>query len=360
LLVRAADRLLAHDPNPRINDTTGMTEHEAAGYAAINMIGPAEAVMTAMQEIGRHLAGIPGRKTVVWVTMGFQLFNPELGIDFRPEVEKAAHALNDAGVSLYAVDAHGLFGALGGPTGIPRAEDKGPPMTPRGVMLSMQRGSVDTRGLATEQMLSGLTGGRTFFDNSNAIEESIQTSAEDGDLTYTLGFYPDEGTQDGQWHNLKVAVTRHGVELRYRKNYFAHRDGDAADYAPTLDQVLREPLDSAQLALQAEVHPDPARRDVLNLKVTIDLHDVAFIHANTQRTGAVDLSFYVVGTTRVFKQPLKIEIPDEGFDAAIAKGLDAVAPIDITGGADALRIVAQDKSTGAAGSLTIPLPAGGR
>ena len=45
---------------------------------------------------------------------------------------------------------------------------------------------------------------------------------EDGELTYTLGFYPLQEAQD-DWHNLKVEVDKPGVNLRYRENYFAAR-----------------------------------------------------------------------------------------------------------------------------------------
>lgn len=355
LLKRAATSLKGRNPDPRINDTTGMSKHEAEGYDAMNIMGPAMTVRNALREIARHLSNVPGRKNVVWVTTAFPLYIVELGLDFRPEMEQAAHALNNANVALYAVDARALMGALQGLTSITPAEAPGPPANPHIINMLMHRGEpADPRGLNTEQMLSGLTGGLTFFNKSNAIEESIETAVEDGDFTYTLGFYPDPAAQDGKWHDLKVHVARGGIELRYRRNYFA---GSEDENAPTLDQILKEPLDSTQLALRAEAHLDPARPQILNLKVNIDLHDVAFSHANSTRTGAIDLSFYIEGAHRVFKKPLRIEIPDARFDAALEKGLDAVAPVNITGGGDALRIIAQDKTTGAAGSVTVPLPA---
>ncbi len=354
LLRRAAHGLMARDPSRRINDTTGMSAHEAEAYAAMNIFGPVQAVEAALKQIGRHLSGVPGRKNLVWVTTAFPLFLPDLGLDFRPDMEKAAHALNDAGIALYSVDARGLMVGL---DGFSRADRPGPPASPHAIAIMMGRGSsVDTRGLDTEQMLSSLTGGLTFFNKSNAIEESIETAVEDGDVTYALGFYPDLSAQGEKWHNLKVGVARHGVELRYRTGYFAQREGDTANDPPALDQLLKEPLDSAQLELRAEAHPDPTRPGVLDLKVNIDLHGVSFSHGNSRRSGAVDLSFYVEGTHRLFRKPLKIEIPDDQFDAVIAKGLDAVAPIDITDGVEALRVVVQDKTTGAAGSLTVPLP----
>lgn len=359
LLKRATAKLIARDPDPRVKDTAGMTEHEAQDYAAMNITGPALAVQDSLKEIARHLAKVPGRKNVVWVTTAFPVYSLALGVDWRPEMERAAQALNNANVALYAVDARGLMGVIAGGLApiMPADAPTRLPASPRTINLMMQRPEVtDPSGLRTEQMLSGLTGGLTFFNKSNAIEESIGTAVADGDVTYTLGFYPDQNTQDSKSHAIKVRVGRGGIQLRYRTTYFARREGDPGDAAPTLEQILREPLDSAQIELRAEAHPDPARPRILHLKVNIDLHDIAFTHENSRQTGTIDLSFYLEGTHRYFTKPLHIEIPDARFDDVLSKGLDAIAPVDITGGVGALRIVAQDKSTGAAGSLAIPLP----
>lgn len=359
LLKRAADSLKARSTDPRFVDgaTEGMSEHEALSYTAGNLMQVAGSMRDISRLIARHLAKVPGRKTVVWVTTAFPLYILEAAVDNRPQIGQAAQALNNANIALYVVDARASMGALQGLTPIAPAEAPGPPASPRIINMLMQRGEpIKPWGLDTEQMLSRLTGGQTFFNKSNAIEESIEAAVEDGDFTYTLGFYPNQSTQDSKWHDLKVHVARHGIELRYRTSYFARREGDEERDAPTLEQILKEPLDSAQIELSAEARADPARPEILHLKVNIDLHDIAFSHANSERTGAVDLSFYVEGTARVFKQPLKIEIPDDRFAAVLEKGLDAIAPVDIAGGKGALRIVAQDKSTGAAGSVTVPLP----
>jgi len=357
LLKAAANRLQSRDPRQRINDTSGMSAHEAMAYAAMNIAGPAQAVEFAMQEVARHLAGVPGRKTLVWVTTAFPLFDLSVGVDFRPEMEKAAHALNDARVTLYSVDARGLIGALDGLTAITRAEQKGPPPTARGVVMSMQRGEpVNPRGLNTEQMLSDLTGGLTFFNKSNAIEESIATAVADADLTYTLGFYPDQNEQDSRWHDLKVGVARHGVNLRYRRSYFAQRETDAISDRPALDRLLKEPLDASQIQLLVRTAPNPDRAASLEVRVNVDLHDVQFRREDAQRKGEIDLAFYVEGVEKVMNKTIQLEIPDGQFASFLEKGLDAETSIDEAAGARALRVVVQDKATGAAGSVTVPLP----
>ena len=362
LLSRAANSLKARDPHRRDSDTAGMTRHESEGYAAIGITDPAMAVKGALDQIARHLANVPGRKNVVWITTAFPLYVLELGIDFRPEMEKAARALNDASAALYAVDARGLMGALDGLTAISNAETPGPPPSPRLIAMLMQRGEpANPRGLDTEQMLSGLTGGLTFFNQSNALEESIQTAVDDGDLTYTLGFYPEDSEQDGRshdeiWHDINVAVRLPGVRLRYRRNYAAHREGGAADGRPTLEQLLSEPLDATQLELRVSVAHNKAQAEVLQVNVNVDLHNVEFKHESMRRLCAVELAFHVEGTSKMTSKTLQIEIPDDQFATFLEKGLNMVASIDTTGGVEAFRVLVQDRVTGAAGSVRVPLP----
>ena len=359
LLSRAVNSLKARDPHRRDSDTKGMTQHEAEGYAAIGIMGPALAVKGALEQISRHLANVPGRKNVVWITTAFPLYVLELAIDCRPEMEKAARALNDANAALSVVDARGLMGALDGLTAISNAETPGPPRSasPRLVNMLMQRGEpANPRGLDTEQMLSGLTGGLTFFNKSNALEESIQTAVNDGDPTYTLGFYPEESEQDRTWHDLKIAVRRSGVSLRYRRNYLARREGDAADGRPTLEQLLKEPLDATQLELRVSVARDGARTGVLQVKVNVDLHNLEFKHENMRRLGAVDLAFHVEGTGGMTSKTVPIDIPDDQFATFLEKGLNIAASLDTTGGVEAFRVLVEDRTTGAAGSVTVPLP----
>lgn len=189
LLLRAANTLKAMDSNPRTSDITGMTEHAAAGYALLEAMEQVAVTKRVLTTIARHMANVPGRKNLIWITTPFPLAVE--GADFKPDVEQAARALNEANIAVYPVDARGLIGALQGLTAIPNAEVGGS-TSPRQLAMQAGRGtrSNPLRGADTEGMFADLTGGLAFINKSNAIEESIQSAVDDGELTYTLGFYP--------------------------------------------------------------------------------------------------------------------------------------------------------------------------
>jgi VWFA-related protein len=356
LLIRAAKSLKAQDPSYRNPDTTGMSDHAAEGHDLIELMAQVATTKGVLESIARHLAHVPGRKNLIWITTGFPL-TPYGAVDFRPDMEAAARTLSDANVSLYAVDVRGLIGALSGLTGVSNAEAQGVDTTglpgrfpqpgrggPRGNPL---------RGADSEIMLANLTGGLAFINKSNGIEESIQTAVDDGELTYTLGFYPVQEPAAGV-HKLKVDVDRRGVSVRYRENYTA--DTVAVTVVrPTLEQLLKDSLDAAQIGLSAGVTPDPAKPGSYLARVLVDLHDVKLEQQEKAWVGELAVSFLVEGSKGYRVIGHKISIPENQLAASLEKGITIETPLEAAGSAGVLRIVVQDQANGTAGSLRVPL-----
>jgi hypothetical protein len=343
-----------------------MTDRAATEFIELSIRERAMDTKQVLEATARHLASVPGRKSLIWVSVGFPLaWPPQPGplppdIDFNPDMEQTARVLNDANVALYAVDARGLRGALDGATGISDAEHAGP-RQPGLIARPMPPGRDGyPAGLDTMAKLSGLTGG-LLYTNDNGIEDLIREAMDDGELTYTLGFYPMQEAQDGTWHNLKVEVARPGVNVRYRENYFAARiapapvPAPAASERPKIETLLKDPLDATQLRLTAETMPDPVKPGFWNVHVTVDLHDVHLENEDNIWVGGVDVSLSIDGSRSFRTITAKVKIPDAGLAATLEKGITMDDSIDGNGQTGKLRIVAQDRATGAAGSIRVPL-----
>jgi len=175
-------------------------------------------VREAMLTIARHLAKVPGRKNLIWVSGSFPLVivKPHELIDYSKHIDDAARALTDANVAVYPVDARGLIGPPAG------ADQAGPAGRPNcytmGICTGTQSGAPS--GIDTMNALAGLTGGIAFY-NTNGIEDSIRKATEDASITYTLGFSPADDSLDARFHKLQVKVARKGVDVRFRKGYYA-------------------------------------------------------------------------------------------------------------------------------------------
>jgi VWFA-related protein len=331
LLRRAANNLKPQDPV--YFDCTGTAGRAAMDCGIAALTDRVTDTKHALEAIARHLASVPGRKNLIWITASFPLIIvlPDRVVDFSPDMQEAARALNGAKVALYAVDARGLVPgnpAIGGLT-IP--------------------------GLDAMNLVTGITGGRALYAD-NGLDDLIRESVEDAELTYTLGFYPAQGSKNQDVHDLKVKLTRPGLTVRYRENYSASAIVAApANIRPTMEQLLNDPLDATQLGLFVETTPDQKNPGSFNVRVSVDLHDVKLEPRDASLVGAVDVSFHVDGSKTARMITRKIQILADQFAAALEKPLEFETSIAPEGPNGVLRIAAQDQTTGAAGSLRLPL-----
>jgi VWFA-related protein len=311
-------------------------------------------VREAMIAIARHLAKVPGRKNLIWVSGSFPLLiiKPHETIDYSKDVDAAAQALSDANVAVYPVDARGLIppssgNAEQGPAGRPNCYTMGICTGPNGGGPS---------GIDTMNTLAGLTGGRAFY-NTNGIEESIRKATEDAEITYTIGFSPPDDVFDDKFHKLTVKVDRKGVDLRFRKGYFALRRRDAAQESPeqTVSQLLQSSLDATAVGITAEAGPDAAQAGHFDARLVIDIRTLQLEHRDGVSSGGVEIALLVDGSKSVQTLTRTFEIPDGALAAALQSGLEVLAPIEAPAEARDLRVVVRDRATGAAGSVRLSL-----
>ena len=217
---KAAQHLanLINDMNSKLSDVSDLNRVQITAQA--------------IEAIANHVAGIPGRKNLVWVSGSFPVSisfdsNENSPVDtqsqnFMPELERVARALNQSNLAIYPVDARGLL--------IPSEFD-----TSRAHPFSAFSPAIDTGVGQDEQvtmdLLAERTGGRAFH-NTNDIQGAIRRTLSESRFTYLVGFYPDHGSWNGQFHELK---------LRARKLVSCYVTGRATLPCPTL-RTLRQKL----------------------------------------------------------------------------------------------------------------------
>jgi VWFA-related protein len=216
----------------------------------------------ALKAIARHVAKVPGRKNLIWISGSFPLIiiRPHEVIDSSRDVDDAARMLNDANVAVYPVDARGLLGVTAG-----KAE-QGPNSGCKPVLGNCDMPppqGIGPTGADSMNTFAALTGGQAFY-NTNGIEDSIRKAVEDSAITYTLGFYPADESVDGKFHKLAVKVDRKGldrkgIDIRFRNGYFAAKAGEDPATPPTVTQLLQDPLDAAAVGLTAQAVLNPAQ-----------------------------------------------------------------------------------------------------
>lgn len=287
-----------------------------------------------MEAIARHLAGVPGRKNLIWITSG-----PS---DLSSRMAFIARALTDESVALYAADAHGLIGSF----------DESAPRVPFEFAHYLIPKGRSENGLLSMSALTSMTGGMAF-EGVNGIPDSIRGALDDAATGYAITFYAQPG-EEAAWHRLKLEVNRPGVKLRYRAGYFI--PGEALpENERALAELIKDPLDATEVRLVAQSSPDPSRPGYRQVRVSVDLHDLHLENQNNSWVGGLDVLFAMEGSNEARRIRGQLNIPDDQLAAALEHGVFVNDSIAVGNRMGRLRIVAQDRLTGAAGTLRIPL-----
>src|SRR5216684_759650 len=340
-----------------------------ADFYTINRVGRTAGTI---EDIANHLARLPGRKNLVWVSGSFPFsigldtpFTPETTSQerrtFSEEIERAARALNNANMAIYPVDARGLMG----PSFTTRAPTFRPgqqgPTGRRPNALGRIRLSPDRANIDTMNILADRTGGRAFY-NTNDIQGSVRRAIEDSRVTYVLGFYPTHGNWDAKFREIKVQVKRPGLHLRYRRGYLALPEVtfDSKKREVLMRAAVDSPLDDTSLGLEARLHVvDVPGAMTLKTELLVYSRDLTLVAQGDRWAGAVDVLFVQRGADGKELagelKTLNLNLVRETYDEIMKKGLGLTRSLPLAPGAAQLRVVVRDVSSGSIGSLTIPL-----
>ncbi|MGB6484813.1 MAG: VWA domain-containing protein [Candidatus Acidiferrales bacterium] len=310
--------------------------------------------MAALESIAAHVANIPGRKNLVWLTANLPFSGAAM-----------AHVLSPANIAVYPVDARGLLAQA-----TPQQPNEGFIKGEDYAALNQRDNaahddapaqSSQPIGITTMQKLADETGGQAFV-NTNDITGAIRKAVEDSAVTYTLGFYINHGSLDGKFHEVKVEVRGKDLTIRYPKGYFAF-----PDTAPTknedqqmVETALRSPIESSLIPLHATLarvnQPEP---NSLSLSCSIDIRNLQLIQTGNLHKGSVIVYVFEQDQTgkvvQQWNRDYNFEMTDAQYAALLKSGMMFHQNVHPHAGVTTLRVLVEDASTSQLGSLIIPL-----
>lgn len=301
----------------------------------------------ALESIARHLAGVRGRKNLIWVSAGFPLD----AFDYRgrtrtTEISRATRALNDANVAIYTVDARGLIGAFSSPASAP-------------IQSFAKLSSVTTDQEDILRSVAEQTGARSFL-NTNDINGAVRRAVDDSRLTYVLGYYPSNDRSDGRFHQVRVKVNRPGLEVRHREGYYAvpTQKQAHAQRSGALLTAVQSPLDASGLAFTVRIDPTGTKPSEARLTLRLNPGSIALDQRGDAWTGAVDVIVAQVradGTAvRSFDSTIDVGVSSDRLPQITRDGFSIVSTVSVLPDAEQLRIVIRDVRTGNIGAVGIP------
>jgi VWFA-related protein len=387
-------------PGPGLISATkiSLAQAEVAGFqnlvTANDMEDRTVVTIDAMRELSRLLAGLPGRKNVLWVTSDFpfdliphdsNMSDAEMITDHHggggrsgvnasgsivavprqlhvEQIKQAESQLASANIVIYPVDVGGLLSGMEGSSAVHSsglyADDLSQGALRQTAGLQASQGSM--------QEVAAETGGKAYL-NQNEIGLAESQAASDDRASYSLGYYPENNKWDGKYRTINIKSSRSNTQLRYRKGYFAIDPGETGrnnsntnnDKSREQDvaSALQVNAPATQVTFMAQTKPtNPGKMQVIFL---IDAHTLSAedsvdgVRMNVNLYAAI----YSLDGKMLGNQGIKI---DRMFDAAsyqqiLAKGMMVPIDMEIPAGGTVLRLAVLDNKTGFIGTVSGPL-----
>lgn len=309
-------------------------------------LGRSDFTKIALRAIANHLAQVPGRISLVWVTAAPCISSAEV-----------AAALGSGRIAVYPVDARELVtrGKIlqGGESPVaPVGHDAFSDFLTCSESAGQPSGQDNLRDIANQ------TGGVAFVNN-NDLAAGIRQAVDDSADGYTLGFYMDGLALDNRFHKLRVTFNVHGLHARYPSGYWAFRDPTSSASVGGVAAVLASPVDAEAIPITA--HIESAADKALIIRGTVGIGSLALRTKGGLHQGRLMIG--LVGQTATgaivqrMSNVIELELDGQRYGDALRNGLPFHQVFTPAAGVVTLRILAEDPATSAVGSLIIPLNA---
>lgn len=303
------------------------------GADAWDPVQRANLTFRALNFLSAQVAGLTGRKNLLWVTHGVPLMAnvPSGGMaDFTQRIRDFAATAGQAQIAVYAVD-EASAGSLTDLFG---------------------------QSHAALEMLTKLTGGRWFA--SNSFKPAITACLNDSRSNYTVAFYSP--IEERRYHKLRVESARKDVRLLTRDGFdgaaaIGPGTGDSEEDAFSNEQ--ESPVEATEIGMKvASVSRDSAN-DVVRVELLIDSKDLLMDHksGNYEAHLVVMPALFSGGTFQKTLAPntVDIRLTEAQFDAA-KEGIRVVRYLSAASGIDKARLMVFDRGRHALGSVMVELP----
>ena len=335
-----AEPLAVHTPAPCCAFDHAIDAERRALATIVNGTR-AEATLGAIASIAAHVSQIPGRKNLVWLTANLPFSITAIG-----------PLLSRANLAVYPVDARGLL-----PAAPPMDQEDAAARSVFGRNgVANGQGSQPT-GISSMEDIARNTGGRAYV-NTNDLEGAIRQAIQDAAITYSLGFYVDEGSLDGKFHELKVRVKERNYELRYPRGYFASRDPGTVSRNGILEAMIT-PLESQTIGLTAHAERDQPKPGSIAISGAIDLRNLELDRSNGGWRGEVDV--YLVqqdaagGVLDQSRNRYNLQLTDRLYADYLKSGILFRETVEAHANLATLRVLVANPPSGSVGSLIIPV-----
>jgi VWFA-related protein len=174
-----------------------------------------------LQALVRRMSALPGQRVIVMMSPGFFV---------TPSMRESSELIDratKANIVINTIDARGLF--------VSSVYDVANRTSTGNLKTAFAMAEESAQDDVLAELADG-TGG-TFFHNRNDIDQGLLQAAAEPEVSYVLGFTPQNLKLDGKYHHLKVTfTTKQKWTLQARHGYFAPK-GSADPEAAAREEI---------------------------------------------------------------------------------------------------------------------------
>jgi VWFA-related protein len=330
----------AFNGDPRMRAQAQSLAQSAAQRALTSGDVQTDYVFRHLEDTMRRLATMPGQRIMVLVSPGFIVT-----ADTRESGDLVDRA-NRANIVINTIDARGLYtpDLLGDISDPPRdaVQTAGFKSSYR---IAAQSAQSDILG-----QLADATGG-TFFHNRNDVDAGLRQAVAAPQLSYLLGFSPQNMKIDGRYHTLKVSLAnKQKFAVQARHGYYAPRT--ITDPAEAAKQEIQEALFS-----QDEIHDLPVELQTqffkpgqmqarLAVLTHVDLKGIRFRKAEGRNRDDLTIATAIFDENGNFvtggEKIVEMRLLEPTMDRLSRSGFTVKSSFDIKPGTYLVRLVVRD------------------
>jgi VWFA-related protein len=200
--------------------------------------------LEALQSVCQVLAKFNQKKSLIYFSGGVT----QTGAENQSALRAATNTAVKANVAIYTMDSRGLTAAPPGGSA-QSASLRGTAMySGAAVQNQLDQNFASQETLST---LAGDTGGKAFLD-TNDLGQVFDRVQKDTSVYYVLGYKSTNPLRDGHYRRIQLKLNRPGLNLEYRKGYYAPKDFkhfNAEDKERQLAEELGSELSSTDVAV---------------------------------------------------------------------------------------------------------------
>jgi len=215
------------------------------------------------------------------------------------------------------------------------------------------------------RQLSGETGG-IHVGNTNDLVGGIQKIIDNNSFSYVLSYASPLASSDGRYHKIKIEVGRPGIQINYRKGYYAPKEQRSLERRKKEDiiEALHAPGNLNEIPIQLSYNyfqVDDSRYQ-LALLTRVTVRGLKFVEEDSRFKNMIDLVVIAFDENDQYvdglEKSMELNLTDPSYKALLANGFTSKVDIKVPPGRYKIRAVVREGVNTKMGSIhkTIEVP----